>query len=177
MDIVTTQQNWLAEKTAQIKPGRKTVAALENYLKTHYQAKEITLSKEQLRETEQKIILKHYTDVTHQKILMDIVAYQFVLEQEGTIRGTFTIALDRITEEIYTLNFSSAENQNPDQAKIQAIMRDLLLYLGVSQQDIEKKSHRFLHYIITMCHFDRDPTAEANENTDTDIIKTNISGQ
>lgn len=151
MDIAATKENWLEEITAKLKPNRKTVQELENYLIRHYHATPMELPKDRLRFVEQEIILRHYTEAGKQKIPMDITAYQFSVQQENCA-GTFTLVLERITEEIYHLDFASARAKT-DKNALNAIMKDILLYLGLSQQDIEKRTPRFLQYITTLCYY------------------------
>lgn len=153
MDQITPYQQWLEDITAKLRPNRKTVAQLEQYLINQYDAQPFTLSKERLRFIEQEIILRHYTEAKNHKIPMDIAAYTFPLQTENTTLGTFTLVLERITEEIYQFDFAVAKGQNTSPAATHPIMKDILLYQGLSQEDIDKRTHRFLHYISTLCYY------------------------
>ncbi|MCI8336118.1 MAG: hypothetical protein HFI72_03000 [Peptococcaceae bacterium] len=153
MDQITPYQQWLEDITAKLKPNRKTVAQLEQYLINQYGAQPIILSKERLRFIEQEIILRHYSEAKNHKIPMDIAAYTFPLQAENATLGTFTLVLERITEEIYQFDFAVAKGQNTSPTAINPIMKDILLYQGLSQEDIDKRTHRFLHYISTLCYY------------------------
>lgn len=153
MDIAASHQQWLAEMTTQLKPNHKTLEQLEAYIVKEYQAAPLELAKERLRFVEQEIVLRHYTEAGKQKIPMDIAAYTFPLLEEDTRLGTFTLVLERITEEIYHLDFATAKGQNPSKTKVNAVMKDILLYQGLTQKDIDKRNHRFLRYISTLCYY------------------------
>lgn len=143
----------LEEIISRLKPNRKTITQLENYLLEKYHAQPMSLDKERLRFIEQEIILRHYTEMSKQKIPMDVRAYTFTLMNEAVCLGTFTLVLECITEEIYHLDFATAKGQTPGQADIKMIMKDLLLYLGLSQEDIDRRTPRFLHYLSTLCYY------------------------
>lgn len=158
MDMITPYQQWLDDITATLKPNRKTIAQLEEYLVNQYGATPMVLPKEQLLLVEQEIILRHYTEAKNHKIPMDIAAYTFPLLSDGVADGTFTLVLERITEEIYQLNFATARGKTPSRTAINAVMKDILLFQGLSQEDIDKRSHRFLHYISTLCYYNDNPS-------------------
>lgn len=160
MDIAASHQQWLEEITGQLKPNYKTIEELENHLVKAYGATPLELTKERLRFVEQEIVLRHYTEAGKQKIPMDIAAYTFPLTEEDTCLGTFTLVLERITEEIYHLDFATAkgQGQNPIQTKVNAAMKDILLYQGLTQEDIEKRTHRFLRYVSTLCYYGNPPS-------------------
>lgn len=158
MDTITPYQQWLEDITATLKPNRKTIAQLEKYLANQYGATPLALSQEQLRLAEQAIILRHYTESKNHKIPMDIAAYTFPLQVENITLGTFTLVLERITEEIYQFDFAVAKGQKTSPAAIRPIMKDVLLYQGISQEDIDKRTYRFLHYISTLCYYNDTPS-------------------
>ena len=153
MDMLTPYQQWLEDIIASLKPNRKTISQLEEYLQNQYNAQPVTLPKERLRFIEQEIILRHYSETKNHKIPMDIAAYSFPLQAENGILGTFTLVLERITEEIYQFDFTTAKGANTSPAITNPIMKDILLFQGVSQEDIDKKTPRFLHYISTLCYY------------------------
>ena len=161
MDKKTVTQEWVQQYQEAIKPNRRTIEQLEEYLLNHYQAKKISLTPEQILQTEQNVILKHYTDAAHQPVKMDIIGFEIPFYQEQTYIGHFIVILDRVTEEIYTLNFNNKTNQTPNLVQIKNIIKDILLYLGVSELDIQKKNHRFLQYLTTLIYYSQ----QAEENT------------
>ena len=169
MEKINTSQNWFSEQIAKIRPDRKTTSQLETYIKHHYHGEKLILDQEQLRQTEKQVILRHYTETTKQPVKMDIVAYQIPYIQKEIPMGKFIIIWENITEEIYTINFTCLENQTPDQDKIHAYMKDILLYLGVSQEDIKNKSPRLLKYISTLCYYSPN-NIETDETEKTDEI-------
>lgn len=153
MDMITPYQQWLDDITATLKPNRKTIAQLEDYLVHQYGATPITLPKERMRFIEQEIILRHYTEAKNHKIPMDIAAYTFPLQEDNNLLGTFTLVLERITEEIYQFDFAVAKGQKTSPAILRPIMKNILLFQGLSQEDIDKRTYRFLHYISTLCYY------------------------
>ncbi len=155
MDMAASHQQWLAEMTSQLKPNYKTIEQLETYLVKAYGATPLELAKERLHFVEQEIVLRHYTEASKQKISMDIAAYTFPLTEGEVTLGTFTLVLERVTEEIYHLDFATAKGQGqpPIQTKVNAVMKDILLYQGLTQADIDKRTHRFLRYVSTLCYY------------------------
>lgn len=149
---------FLCYAAKQIKPCERTVKDLEEYIIEKYNAVPYELSKRQINALKINVVLNHFKKVLYTceesktslgeghliKQAKEYPAENLGLEFKGykllKTTSKSNHKEDTIVEIERRSKYFSIENGNRE------ILNDLIIYLGVSKQDIEEKSSRFIQY-------------------------------
>lgn len=90
-----------------------------------------------------------------EKLNLDICVYTFPFICENQEIGTFRINIERTTEQCnicYSCNINLSDEQKEAANKI---VRDIDLFKGVTQSDIDNRTPRFMGYATTLMNYKR----------------------
>ena len=90
------------------------------------------------------------------KLNLDICVYEFPFVYDNQGIGTYRIEIERTTEQcnvsfVGNVNLSDAQKKKTDN-----IIRDIALFKGVTQEDIDNRTPRFMGYATTLLNYNRE---------------------
>ncbi|WP_425449070.1 hypothetical protein [Dethiothermospora halolimnae] len=159
------RDEFLTDAVKGIKPCEKTMEDLEKYIIEKYNATPYKLSVDKIKALKVNVILNYFKEVLNEaeeskfdlekddlikqakkypaeKLGLDFRGYKLT-GNEGDGDKNIIIEMERKSK------YFSIENGNND------LLNDLIIYLGVSKKDIDKKSSRFIQYVYSLKEVER----------------------
>ena len=160
------EKEFLDYAVTKITANRHTIKELECHLITHYGAKPYMMSESEMKTLKINVIINHFRDcldclhplppnASKQQLLAYIQAdtsveqaSDYPADKLGLEMKAYTILLGKDKQAMIQLEITTEhiiiKNAQPNE--MNHIMNDILLWRGVSQEDIDTKSKRFIVY-------------------------------
>lgn len=97
------------------------------------------------RQVENRI--KAAEDLPDHVIPMEFSRYRIILEKNGEEYGDITVDMEEVRQ-LMSVSYSYSQKEDSDKPK--EIMKDIYRFFGVSKEDIENHTERFLDYAMVM---------------------------
>lgn len=164
------QEEFLKYAKSKIKPNYRSINQLENFLIENYKARPYQLSEKKLEMLKVNVIMNKYRDLlvfpqplgenpTKKQILKYAQedtsfdqAKDYPAEKLGLVMKAYKLPLnlDSQKDAMVQLEMTSEYISISDAPK--DLADDLLIWLGVSEEDIDKETPRFIAYAYTLRH-------------------------
>lgn len=145
------EQEFLNAMAQKIHPGLKTVSQMEDYVKLQYRGKPVKLSIMQ-----RKVLLANVLEQYFPEIPQQGLGGEFSLEEKENGNPHEQLGLEFVCYQIFGDNIAPGEQDDFVSFERKTgffsvqysdrLHRDLILYQGVTQEDIMNKSPRFISY-------------------------------